>query len=159
MASISLATLSQNLEKRFKVMGVELVHKHAQKYLIKAQERVNSWVNYVRKQLSTPASKRGRIPNRKSLNPHDSLSYNNGIPMMVSGKLRDSIYAKASLSLTSDGARIRITRAIGTNVDYAYILNKGGKNGSNMVLKNYMERMYEKLDERLYSLAKHQGGF
>lgn len=159
MASISIASLSQKMTKKFKTMGVKKVHEHALKYLIEVQKRISSWEKETRRILSTPASKRGRIGKGKSLNPHNKMSYNKGFPMMVSGKLMDSLYTKVSLNLTSDGARIRVTRAIGKDLRYAYILNSGGKNNANMVLKDYMTRLYEKLDDRIYNLTQHQGGF
>lgn len=159
MASVSIASLSQKMTKKFKTMGIEAVHKHANKYFLKVQALVTSWEKATRKRLSTPASKRGRRGKGKTLNPHDKMGYNSGFPMMVSGKLRDSLYTKVSLNLTTDGARIRVTRAMGKDLRYAYILNSGGKNNANMVLKDYMTRLYEKLDERIYNLTQHQGGF
>lgn len=159
MASINLQGLSQSLQKKFKRLGIEATRKRAQVHKALYSSIAKTWRAEVRAKLLKPASARGL--KGRSINPHNSLRYNQGFPMSVTGALANSVWQRVTIRDSADGSIITISKGFSPldkdGYDYGNILNAGGKNNRNLVLKDFKERAYDILDKYIANIARRKG--
>lgn len=158
MSSINIQTLSQSLEKKFKVMGIAKARKHAIKLSAELSDIAGKWKANIYKKLTKPATSRGLFKKSKTwLALHDKHSYNKSFPMLMSGMLRASIYASVSYRETPQGASIEVSRGfhelstgeVGGYRDYGDYLNE-----KHSLLAGWKERAYAKLDSRIRTITR-----
>lgn len=154
MSSISINGLRSNLEKRYKVMGVDIVRKRAALLVVKIESKLNEAYSEIYKIMSNPATSRGYVG--KHLKLHDSYSTNSGLPMRVTGALLQSFHYKVILRQLGDTSVVTIRKWFDSvsnsrGVDYGNILDT-----RHSVLGGFKSRIEDTLNKRVLALVKYE---
>lgn len=152
---ININTLSDRIAKSINARSLPILKKRANKLIDSIHTEAKNWKMEIRSKLMKPAISRGY--SKGKLKPHDSLSINEGFPMMVKGHLAKSLHYRVSQKAYSNHITVSIRRWTtpvlnSSGKDYGEILNGTGGYKGHPVLEGWKDRMYNALDERLRKL-------
>jgi hypothetical protein len=145
--NIDIKTFSQRLSNQ---VTDRVLDRATKRTVENVRNIAKAWLEETRFLLSTPASNRGFTKNR--LNLHNKASYNDSLPMMISGRLRNALRFSIRTYSTKKGRTISIRRwftpvysASGkSGQDYSEILDK-----EHPLLQGFKERLYAMMDTKL----------
>jgi len=150
--NIDVQGLANRLTKRYKTFSKQIVEQRADILVNKIRSLLDTWYVETMKQLTKSALSRGFTNGR--LNPHNSSSINNSLPMKVTGDLSRALYKDVTKTQIGNAIVIKITHGFrpvlnSSGNDYSNILDK-----SHPILGGFKERLFSQIDKRVLSLVK-----
>lgn len=146
--SLDINTLSQRLSKTIKARGMNILKEKAITLIANIHKIAKDWKVEIRTKMKKPASSRNGLR-------HDNYTQNEAFPMRVTGDLQRSLHYRVTQRKAKDSIVISIYRAFKEdNLKAVKSYNSYGEylNQEHPLLRNWKDRAYSMLDERLRKL-------